>query len=74
MQNVILLSIVKKFMWAQNNKSVFTFHEIVNLLMESSGHDDINDFVRYLDNANQINNGNPYFKDAVLQLYRNTEF
>lgn len=74
MRNKILLEIVLNLLNKQNTNVVYTFDVVIDILMEVSGYDSVEDFATFLDAQNIINNGNPYFKEAVLHLYKKSKF
>lgn len=65
--------IIAQLLEKQNSKVVFTFTEILDILKDTANYDNIRDFISDIDANTQINNGNPYFKDAVLHLYEKSK-
>lgn len=74
MDKFTLLMIVLHLLDEHRNTSVFTFNKVINILMEVSGYDTLDEFVNDLDKKRSFDKGNPYFKEAVKQLYRQSNF
>lgn len=69
-----LLMIVLNLLDNQRTTAIYTFDKVINILMEVSGYDTLDEFVNDLDEQRSFDKGNPYFKEAVKHLYRQSNF